>query len=113
MLPINGLSPNVERVELKEIDHYHYIMAPTGGLGEIIHVDKRILENSILKHAFAAHLELQTPYKLPKFEYQAEVLYIAVFSSVSLERLGGFKPISEALSGEISLLISHIAVPST
>lgn len=66
-----------------------------------------------MKHAFAAHLELQNPYKLPKFEYQAEVLYIAVFSSIILERLGGFKPISEALSGEVSLLISHAAVPST
>jgi hypothetical protein len=113
VFPINGLSPNDERVELKEIDHYHHIMAPTGGLGEIIHLDKRILENSILKHAFAAHLELQNPYKIPKFEYQAEVLYIAVFSSISLERLGVFKPISKALSGEISLLISHTTVPST
>jgi len=57
-------------------------MEPVEGLGDHIQLDKRILENNFLKHAFAAHLELENTHRLPKFEYQAEVLYTAIFSFI-------------------------------
>jgi hypothetical protein len=59
-------------------------------LGETIQLNKRILENNTLKHAFAAHLELENSYKPPKFEYQAKVLYLAIFSFISLPPLKKF-----------------------
>ena len=59
-------------------------------LGETIQLNKRILENNTLKHAFAAHLELENSYKPPKFEYQAKVLYMAIFSFISLPPLKKF-----------------------
>jgi hypothetical protein len=84
---INGLGPNDELIEVKEVNNIHHIMEPVEGLGETIQLNERILENNTLKDAFAAHLELENSYRLPNFEYQAKVLYTAIFSFISLPLL--------------------------
>jgi hypothetical protein len=90
VISINGLGPNDELIGLKEVDNIHHIMDQLKDLGETIQLNKRILENNTLKHAFAAHLELENSYKPPKFEYQAKVLYMAIFSFISLPPLKKF-----------------------